>query len=144
MTEFIRVTPDFSVAGQIRPEDVARAQDAGFKVIVVNRPDGEAADQTPGARIRQAVELAGLAFHSLPFAGPPPPNVVAETALLLENAPGPVLAYCRSGRRSITAWGLAQALRGAMRPDAIVAAAAGAGYDLAPFKDVLETLAPPP
>jgi uncharacterized protein (TIGR01244 family) len=63
--------------------------------------------------------------------------------MLLERAPGPVLAYCYSGGRSITAWAMAQALRGAMRPGEIVAVAAKAGYDLSKVRTALEALAPP-
>src|SRR5215510_10875032 len=97
MTEFRRITPDFAVAGQIDATDVARAAEAGFKTIVNNRPDNEDPGQPSGAEIKAAAEAAGLAYRSLPYAGQTPPGVVAETALLLEQAKGPVLAYCRTG-----------------------------------------------
>jgi sulfide:quinone oxidoreductase len=47
----------------------------------------------------------------------------------LDELPKPVLAYCRSGTRSIQLWGLASGIKG-MSPDAIVQAGAQAGYDL--------------
>ena len=143
MTEFRRVTPDFAVAAQISVDDVARAAQVGFKAIISNRPDNEESGLPSGAEMKAAAERAGLSFHCLPFAGPPPPAVVAETALLLDQIVGPVLAYCRSGRRSVMAWGMAQALSGAMAPAQIIAAAGRAGYDLGPIRDALETLAPP-
>ncbi len=83
-----------------------------------------------------------MAFHALPFAGPPPPAVVGETAELLEQIEGPVLAYCRSGTRSVTAWAFAQALTGALKPDEIVSLAAKAGYDLSGAAAAFEHLAP--
>lgn len=142
MTEFREVNPDFWVAAQLSVEDIKRAAENGFKTILNNRPEGEDPDQPSGAQMKAAVEAAGMTYRALPFAGPPPPGIVAETAALLEEARGPVLAYCRSGRRSIGAWAMAQALSGARTPDEIIALAGRAGYDLAGTRQALETLAP--
>jgi uncharacterized protein (TIGR01244 family) len=142
MTEFRRITPDFAVSGQIDATDVGRAAADGFKTIVNNRPDNEEPGQPSGAEIKAAAEAAGLAYRNLPYAGQTPPGVVGETALLLEQAKGPVLAYCRTGTRSTKAWALAQALSGTMRPDEIIALAGKAGYDLEGARGALETLAP--
>jgi uncharacterized protein (TIGR01244 family) len=142
MTEFRSVTPDFAVAGQITLEDIRRAAAEGFKVIVSNRQDGEEPGQPTAAEMKAAATAAGVEFRALPYAGPTPPGIVAETAALLDETNGPVLAYCRSGRRSIMAWGLAQALSGDRRPDEIIALAAKAGYDLGGARGALETLAP--
>lgn len=142
MSRFQRVIPDFAVAGQLAPADVARAKAEGFATLIANRPDDEDPGQTAEADIRAAAEAAGLTFVSVPFQGPPPPGVVAKLAEVLETAPGPVLAYCRTGRRSIMAWAMAQALAGARRPDELIALAAKAGYDLAGARGALETLAP--
>jgi uncharacterized protein (TIGR01244 family) len=144
MTDFHRVTPHFAVAGQVTLDDIARAGAEGYKVLVINRPEGEDPDQPKLAEIRAAAEAAGLQFHALPFTGPPPPAAVGETAQILEQAPGPVLAYCRTGRRSIMAWSMAEALAGNMSPDEIIAAATKAGYDLAGARGALDTLAPKP
>lgn len=144
MTEFHRVTPHFAVAGQVAIADIARAAAEGFKVLVINRPEGEDPDQPKLAEIRAAAEAAGLQVHALPFTGPPPPAAVAETAEIIEEAPGPVLAYCRTGRRSIMAWAMAEALTGTKTPDEIIALAAKAGYDLAGARGALDTLAPKP
>jgi uncharacterized protein (TIGR01244 family) len=142
MTEFRQVTPDFSAAGQIDATDVSRIAELGYKTIINNRPDHEEPGQPSISEIKAAAERAGLRFHNLPFVGQPPPGVVAETALVVEQAPGPVLAYCRTGTRSIKAWGLAAALSGTKRPDEIIALAAKAGYDLEGARGALVTLAP--
>lgn len=144
MSQFRTVTPEFSVAEQLQPVDFAAAAAAGFKTVINNRPEGEGADQPKEAEVRAAAEAAGLKFLSLPFSGLPMPAIVAETATMLEGAPGPVLAYCRTGTRSITAWAMAQALSGARSPDEIIALAAKAGYDLERARGALETLAPKP
>ncbi|HVY83659.1 MAG TPA: TIGR01244 family sulfur transferase [Caulobacterales bacterium] len=142
MTEFRRVTAAFSVAPQIGLDDIARAAAEGFRVLINNRPDNEAPGQMTSAEAERAAKAAGLDYHALPFAGPPPPAVVAQTETLLEQASGPVLAYCRSGTRSVTAWALAQALAGALSPDEIVQRAAEAGYDLSGARPALESLSP--
>lgn len=142
MTEFRRVSSHFAVAAQLGVSDISRAAAEGYRTIVVNRPDGEDPDQPSSAEIKAAAEAAGLKFHSIPFTGAPPPQAVAETATLLEDDPGPVLAYCRSGKRSILAWALAEALHGEKRPDEIIALAAKAGYDLQGARGALDTLAP--
>jgi len=139
---FRSVTPDFAVSAQLSREDFAAAAAAGFKTIINNRPEGESPDQLSEAEARKTAAEAGLAFHSLPFRGPPPPAVVGETAELLEQVSGPVLAYCRSGTRSITAWAMAQALAGAHSPDEIIALTAKAGYDLSGARPAFEHLAP--
>ncbi|MGD9967159.1 MAG: TIGR01244 family sulfur transferase [Hyphomonadaceae bacterium] len=143
MNEFKRVTPDFAVAGQLKPGDVARALADGYRTIVGNRFDGEAFAQPKLADIKAEADAAGLAFVAIPFSGyPPSPAIVAETAKMLDEAKSPVLAYCRSGTRSITAWAMAEALRGNRRPDEIIALAAKAGYDLSGARGALDTLAP--
>ena len=143
MSEFKRVTPDFAVAAQLGTDDIARAAAEGFRVVIANRPDGEAPGQPSASEIKAAAEAAGLNFKHIPFSGlPPAPAVVMETTQALDEANGPVLAYCRSGTRSITAWALAQALAGSHTPDEIIALAQKAGYDLNGARGALETLAP--
>lgn len=142
MSTFKPVTAAFFVAPQISVEDVARAAAAGFKTIINNRPEGESPDQTPGAEIAAAAAAHGLQYHALPSGMPPPPNVVERTGQLLAQAPEPVLAYCRTGTRSVTAWALAQALEGRLSPDDIIAKAGEAGYDLSSARSAIEGLAP--
>lgn len=142
MSKIRPVTGEFAVAPQLAPEDLAEAAAQGYRTLVNNRPDGEMIGQPNGAEMKAAAEAAGLTYQALQFQGPPPPGTVAEMAALLEQAPGPVLAYCRSGRRSIMAWAMAQALAGARGPDEIIALAGKAGYDLGEARGALETLAP--
>jgi uncharacterized protein (TIGR01244 family) len=142
MAEFRSVTATFSVATQLTREDIARAAAEGFKTLVNNRPDGEAPGQLSAADAKVAAEAAGLVYKAIQFTGSPPPGVVAATDALLSEAEGPVLAYCRTGTRSITAWAMAQALAGARTPDEIIALAAEAGYDLSGARGALQGLHP--
>ena len=49
-----------SVSPQILPEDIAAIAAAGFRSVMCNRPDGEAADQPAFAEIEAAARAAGL------------------------------------------------------------------------------------
>ena len=130
MSKFIRVTPNLAVAPQLSAEDFAAAAAAGFRTIINNRPDGEAPGQISSTAARVAAEAEGLAYVNLPFAGPPTPELITAMAAALAGADRPVLAYCRSGTRSISLWALAAVRSGALGPDDALAAARTAGYDL--------------
>lgn len=132
MTDFRRVTDTFSVAPQIEVEDVPLAAQAGFKVLVCNRPDGEALGQPSGAEMAEAARLAGLEFVHIPVVGGPTREQAEAFQAVVSEASGPVLAYCRSGTRSINTWALGQALAGAPTVD-LIAAGDDAGYDLRPL-----------
>src|SRR5690606_13190475 len=108
--DFRRINDRVSVSPQIGPEDIAVIKAAGFTAIVNNRPDGEAPDQPSGAEIRQAAEAAGLAYHEIPLGRDGVTEQMIEaTKDALDQSPGPVLCYCRSGTRSTTLWALSQA-----------------------------------
>lgn len=130
MSDFRRVTDDFSTAPQISVADVAEAARLGFRTIINNRPEGESPDQPAGADIEAAAKAAGLAYIALPVRGGPTPDQVEQTLELLGQVETPVLAFCRSGTRSIVTWSLAQALSGAKGRDELVQLGRGAGYDL--------------
>jgi uncharacterized protein (TIGR01244 family) len=124
--------------------DVAEAAAQGFRTIINNRPDGEVLGQPRGEEIRSAASANALDYRALPFTGPPPPTAVAAMATLLDEAKPPVLAYCRTGNRSIMAWAMAQALSGRKSPDEIIALARDAGYEVGRAREALEALAPKP
>ncbi len=130
MTDFRRVTDQFSVSPQIAPADVAAAADQGFVLILNNRPDGEDPAQPAGAEIEAAAKAAGLAYVAIPVRGGPTAEQVAAVREAVEGAGGPVLAYCRSGTRSIVTWSLGQAQAGARSRQELVDLGAQAGYDL--------------
>jgi uncharacterized protein (TIGR01244 family) len=131
-----RLDPKTRVAGQILPSEVAGLAAAGVTLIVNNRPDGEEPGQPEAAEIEAAARAAGIGYRHIPIAGGFNMDDVLAMADALEEAPGEVLAFCKSGTRSTFLWALARAERGAAA-DEIVAAAAAAGYDLAPIRAYL-------
>ncbi|MBC5783189.1 TIGR01244 family phosphatase [Ramlibacter sp. USB13] len=127
--EIRSLAPELAVAGQVRPEDVQAIARAGYRAIVCNRPDGEGADQPGFAEIERAAKEHGLAARYLPAeSGKVTDEQGRDFGRLLQELPGPVLAYCRTGMRSTTMWALSQATRRTL-PD-ILQRAAAAGHDL--------------
>lgn len=140
VSDFRQVTPTFWASPQISVADVTEAAGLGVTLIINNRPEGESPDQTPGQSIAEAAGAAGLAYCAIPVSpqGFTQEQVDAMNAAL-GGADGKVLAYCRSGTRSTFLWSLAQAAKGA-EPADIAAAAAQAGYDIAPIRPLVEGL----
>ena len=136
MTRPLPVTQPLSdtvyVAGQLEPEDVAELATCGVTTIVNNRPDGEEADQPPGAAIEAAARAAGLDYAHIPIDGEFSEAKVAAMGDALANAKGNVLIFCKSGTRSAYLWALARARQGA-DVDEMVFRAAEAGYNLRPL-----------
>ena len=138
--EMRRLTDQILVAGQITPADVEALAGQGVRAIINNRPDGEAADQPSIASIEQAAAAHGVAFVSIPFrSGQQTMDDVVAFANALNALDKPMLIYCRTGTRSTSIWAMAEA--GKRPVDDILGAAAAAGYDLSPMRQVLEMLA---
>lgn len=141
MSGFRKLTENVLVSPQLALADVAAAAASGVAIIINNRPDGEDPDAPQSADIAAAAAAAGLNYVEIPVghAGFSEPQVDAMIAAL-EQAEGPILAYCRSGTRSTLLWALAQAKQGE-NPDAIARAAMQAGYDISPVRAMVDMLA---
>ena len=130
MSHFRRVTDELSVAPQIAVADVAEAKRQGFTTIINNRPDGEDPAQPASAEIEAAAKAEGLAYFHIPVRGAPGPAEVEAERRVIEAAEGPVLAFCRSGTRSIVTWSIGEAMAGARSRGELVSLGREAGYDL--------------
>lgn len=129
MSDFRRVTESLSVSPQVTEADMARAAAEGFVLVINNRPDGEDPSQPSGAAIEAAARAAGLDYLHVPVRGGPTQEQVDAVRAAVEAADGPVLAFCRSGTRSIVTWSIGQALAGEDR-QTLVTQGLQAGYDL--------------
>lgn len=138
---FRKVTEGVYASPQIGLDEVAEAQALGVTLVINNRPEGESDDQTPGPEIEAAARAAGLGYVAIPVthAGFSEGQVKAMAEALAKNE-GAVLAYCRSGTRSTLLWALAEASQGG-DPETIAASAAGAGYDIAAIRPLVDMLA---
>ena len=106
---FKKVSPVFSVSGQLTRDDVRDAAAQGFKTIICNRPDNEEAAQLSSSIVQEQAEALGMKFAYIPVSSSgvtPSDGVKMRSAL--DTLPSPVLAYCRSGARSGKVFDLAQ------------------------------------
>lgn len=91
-----------SITPQLSGEDMQAAAAAGYRSIINNRPDFEGGPGQPrSAELEAAARAAGLQYRHLPV--PPSGHSDADArrmAELVDTLPKPVLAFCRSGRRS--------------------------------------------
>jgi uncharacterized protein (TIGR01244 family) len=107
--EYRQISDNYSVSGQILPEDIAAVKAAGFKSVICNRPDNEQPGQPSADSMKAAAEAAGLEFRYVPvISGHITEENVADQANALENLKGPVFAYCRSGARCTNLYALIQ------------------------------------
>ena len=125
-----KITDEFSVAPQIRADDIPAIAEAGFRAVICNRPDGEATDQPCCEDIESAVKASGLEWRMQPVRSGGVTQADADAfGALMADLPKPVLAYCRSGTRCATLWCLSEAGKRPL-PD-ILGRAQAAGYNMA-------------
>ncbi len=132
-----RISPFYSVSPQISVADVGVAASLGFKAIINNRPDGESDDQPAGADIERAAAAQGLDYRHVPVRGGQISDADIEAfRAAMADMTGPVLAFCRTGQRSISLWSLLEAEH--MVSPALLETAKAAGYDITGLQDRLQ------
>lgn len=140
MDSLKRLGPFIAVAAQLEPADMGTLAAAGYHSVINNRPDNEDEGQPSSAEMRAAAEASGLEYHHLPVvSGQITDADVAGFGELLNQVRGPVLAFCRTGTRSISLWALSEAHH--LDPLALLAAARDQGYDLSGLAPRLEQYA---
>lgn len=123
------VTQHLSVAPQLSPTDIPAIRDMGFKSIICNRPDGEGADQPTFAEIQHEAEKHGMLCQYQPIvSGKVLRGDAAAFGEAIQTMPGPTLAYCRTGTRSITLWAMSAAA--SLGYEEILRLSQRAGYDI--------------
>lgn len=136
MARIIPLEDTLAVAPQITADDVAEIAQAGYTVILCNRPDGEEFGQPEAAEIAAAAEAAGLAFYHSPIDMRGIGAHHLEDLESLRTDGARVFAYCRTGTRCAMLWAIHSA---ASTPsDAVLETAARAGYELGGLRPMLE------
>ena len=134
------IAEGYAVTPQIEPLDMPEIAAQGFTTVICNRPDGEVPHELAASVIRTAAEAAGLRFVENPMAGGGlQMDHITNQRRAIDEAPGPVLAYCASGNRSTILWALANA--GRKPTEELVAAGSDYGYQVPMFRDLIERLA---
>jgi uncharacterized protein (TIGR01244 family) len=111
--EYRQISEDYSVSGQIQPDEIAAIKAAGFNSIICNRPDDEQPGQPSANTVKAAAVAAGLAFRYIPvISGQMTAENVEDQAEALAELEGPVFAYCRSGARCTNLFAAIQQSKG--------------------------------
>jgi uncharacterized protein (TIGR01244 family) len=127
----IPLSPELSATGGLGPADIHALAEAKVRTIINNRPDGEDPGQLPAAAARRLAAARGLAYHHIPVTAASLSHADVDAfAAVLNSAPAPIVAHCRSGTRSALLWALVRLREGA-DPAALVAEAARGGIDIA-------------
>ncbi|QIB64465.1 TIGR01244 family sulfur transferase [Kineobactrum salinum] len=126
--KIVNVTDRVAVSDQIQVEDLPAIAAAGFRVLINNRPDNEVPPQQSSEAIAAAAAAHGLEYYYYPVTGGdfPGPDLSRLTAAF-DSGAGPVLAFCRSGTRSVNLW---VASRPNQEQPRALADARSLGYDL--------------
>ncbi|MBM7455415.1 sulfide:quinone oxidoreductase [Oceanisphaera litoralis] len=133
------VTSSFSVADQVTAADLLPLKAAGYRTLICNRPDGEAEGQPAAEALAAEARAQGFDWYWIPISsGQFTDEAVATFTQALAGKEEPVLAFCRTGTRSITLWALAQARGGQQSTVELLQLAAGAGYDLSSLSPRLD------
>lgn len=111
--EFYPLNDQIAVAGQLESADMAKVAQAGFKSVIINRPDFEAGPHQPTSEeVMQAARAAGLTVIYQPvISGQLTLDDAKTFKQHLSTLPRPILAYCRSGGRCTSLFHAAQALK---------------------------------
>lgn len=123
--------PGLSVAGRLDRTDIDALSRAGVRTIINNRPDGEDPGQLPAAEAQRIAEAHGIAYHHIPITAATLSRADVDAfAVVLRDAPAPLVAHCRSGTRSTLLWALTRMREGADSLS-LIAEAAQHGIDIA-------------
>ena len=90
-----------SVAGQMTTDKFQQLIKAGFKSVIVNRPDQEQGNTVSVAQLRQIAEQSQVSVIYQPIlSGKISQTDVTEFAKYYNELPKPILMVCRSGSHS--------------------------------------------
>jgi uncharacterized protein (TIGR01244 family) len=100
------------LSSQLGARDYRFLYSLNIKTVVDLRPDGEAADQIPSSEMEHRFALGEIAFHYIPVAHESISDQAVEALSdVLAHGAKPMVLYCRTGRRAIRTYALAEASR---------------------------------
>jgi uncharacterized protein (TIGR01244 family) len=138
--ELIPLASGISVTGRLDRSDIEALAKRGVRTILNNRPDGEDPGQLAAAEAGRLARALGIEYRHIPITAATLTRADVDAfAAALREAPGPIVAHCRSGTRSTLLWALVRMREGA-DPFALVAEAARHGIDIANLPAVASRL----
>ena len=97
MTDENKVT----TRGQVHVDEIAELAAQGCRMLINNRPDGEAPDQPPSDELQAEAQRHGMSYRYIPVV----PGQASDAdgrafAEAIRQSDGPVVAFCRTGGRA--------------------------------------------
>ncbi|MBV8778279.1 MAG: TIGR01244 family phosphatase [Alphaproteobacteria bacterium] len=131
MPPLMDLAPGLTAAGALTADNLEALASAGVKTIVNNRPDNEDPGQLSADEARRLCAGYGIAYHHIPFVAATLTRDDIDTfERVLDGAPKPLVAHCRSGTRSTMIWALTR-VRAGEDPARLVALGTRNGVDIA-------------
>lgn len=111
--KLLPIAENVFLTSQLKPTDTRYLRKQGIRSVIDFRPDGEAEDQPSSSEIESATQSRGITFHYIPI----PHETIPESAVdtlsraLFQEDTRPTVLYCRTGRRAVRTFALAEASR---------------------------------
>ena len=126
-----------SIGPEPTADDVAALAAVGFRSVINNRTDKENELRLNSNEMALAVEAQGMDYVHIPVVGKNPLERDAQAFEdALEDMPGPIYAYCKTGGRSAALWALASVVDADI--DELITNCAAAGHDISGLKAKME------
>lgn len=109
-SELIELKEGVFVTSQLEPANFGYLRLRGVASVIDFRPDGEAKDQPNSEEMAKEAKNNRIRFHYIPIPHDEIPEEAVhklEDTLLFQH--GPVVLYCRTGRRAVRTFALAEA-----------------------------------
>jgi uncharacterized protein (TIGR01244 family) len=107
-----KVSDHVFVTSQLQTKQIRNLPNQSIWILIDLRPDGEARDQPSSTEMKNAAEQRGLKFFYIPV---PHENIPDKAVTALQDALSDherwALLYCRTGRRAVRTFALAEASR---------------------------------
>tara|TARA_R110001592_G_scaffold333616_1_gene617469 strand:- start:1265 stop:1669 length:405 start_codon:yes stop_codon:yes gene_type:complete len=118
-------------------DDIEQLANAGFRTVIASRPRNETDDQPDTETLKNKAKSLGMAWYEIPVEpGKYAPEDIEAFASALQSSTGPVLGYCRTGKRTIHLWAYANAAHHPVTD--LLSKASAVGFDLEPLRGDLE------
>lgn len=131
----------FAVMPQPSANDVEQLSSMGYKSIINNRPDNEQSDQPSASEVREVARQKGLHYEHMPVTLD---SITRDDVLAFRQAvtlaPPPVVAHCRTGKRSFLLWAAGEVIDGDRSADELVKQAQELDIDAKELPQLLDRI----
>jgi sulfide:quinone oxidoreductase len=132
-----KLSAKLSIGPEPTADDLAALAAAGFRSVINNRTDKEDELRLNSDQMALAVEAQSMGYAHIPVVGKNPLERDAQAFEdALEEMPGPIYAYCKTGGRSAALWALASVVDADIGE--LIAKCAAAGHDISGLKAKME------